>query len=259
LLLVIEKRVAGLWLCAALAAVAAGCSDGRLDAFSRQTQTVGGAPSGGVNGSGGSTGGVSNSTGGSSGAAGMTASGGSTGGVNTGPLLIDDLEDGDSQTLIAGGWWYMQNDRSGTGQAEYGVSTSRAGNSTRAVHAFGSGFNSWFFVGVDLPGQPNLDATAFSRVTFLARAEPSSVARSLNIDVLDSTSVNVQDSTALHFRSTVELATEWKSFSLLLKEFAPTDGDASLRVNRAELSTIEFWIFSPDAFDFWIDDLGFSP
>jgi hypothetical protein len=85
------------------------------------------------------------------------------------------------------------------------------------------------------------------------------VARSLSIDVLDSTSVNVQDSTALHFRSTAELGTEWKSFSLPLKDFAPTVGDASLRVNRAELSTIEFWIFSPDAFDFWIDDLGFAP
>ena len=248
----VERHLVAFWLATALAVAGVGCSDGRLDAFTRQTQTAGGIHSGGAN----STGGAGKSTGGGGGSGGVNVNGGS---VNTGPLLIDDLEDGDSQTLIAGGWWYMQNDRSGVGQAEYGVSTSRAGNSTRAVHATGSGFNAWFFVGVDLPGQPNLDATAFSRVTFLARTEPSSVVRTLNIDVLDSTSVNVQDSTALHFRSTVELGTEWKSFSLPLKDFAPTDGDMSLRVNRAELSTVEFWIFSPDAFDFWIDDLGFAP
>ena len=110
-----------------------------------------------------------------------------------------------------------------------------------------------------LPGQPNLDATAFSRLTFLARTEPTASARTLSVDILDSTSINVRDSSALHFRSTVELGNDWKSFSLPLKDFGPTDGDASLRVNRAELSTIEFWIFSPEPFDFSIDDLGFSP
>ena len=110
-----------------------------------------------------------------------------------------------------------------------------------------------------MPGQPNLDASAYSRVTFLARAEPASVARTLSVDVLDSTSINLQDSTALHFRSTVELSSEWASFSLPLKDFVPTEGDATRRVNRAELSTLEFWVFSPDAFDFWIDDLVFSP
>lgn len=230
-----------------------GCSDGHLDAFTRQSQTTatGGSNSGGVR-----SGGSGGSAGKGAGNAGANASGGA---VNAGPLLIDDLEDGDSQTLIPGGWWYMQNDRSGTGQAEYGASTSRAGNSTRAVHAFGSGFNAWFFVGLDLPGQPNLDASAFSRMTFLARAEPSAVTRTLSIDVLDTTSVNVQDSTALHFRSSLELGSEWASFSLPLKDFVPTEGGAALRVNRAELSTVEFWIFSPDAFDFWIDDLGFAP
>jgi hypothetical protein len=184
---------------------------------------------------------------------------GTGGAPSTGPLLIDDLEDGDSQTLIPGGWWYMQNDRSGTGQALYGADTTRAGSPTKAVHASGSGFTAWFFVGVDLPGQPNLDASAYSRVTFLARAEPASVARALSVDVLDSTSINVQDSTALHFRNGIELTSDWTTFSLPLKDFVPTEGDATLRVNRAELSTLELWVFSPEPFDFWIDDLVFSP
>jgi hypothetical protein len=253
---VIAKQLAQFSLCVALIASTWSCSDGKLDAFTRQTQATpsggAGTHSGGVSGgsAGASSGGAGNNSGGKS------ASGGAP---NTGPLLIDDLEDGDSQTVISGGWWYMQNDRSGTGQALYGADTSRAGSPTRAVHASGSGFNAWFFVGLDLPGQPNLDASAFSRVTFLARAEAASVARTLSVDVLDSTSINVQDSTALHFRSSVELGNEWTTFSLPLREFVPTEGDATLRVNRAELSAIEFWVFSPEAFDFWLDDLTFEP
>jgi hypothetical protein len=243
-------------LCFAVVAATWSCSDGQLDAFTRQTQATatGGAGmhSGGV---GGMSGGASSNSGGNSGG----KSAGGSGGAPSGPLLIDDLEDGDSQTLIPGGWWYMQNDRSGTGQAQYGAETMRAGSPTRAVHASGSGFNAWFFVGVDLPGQPNLDGSAFSRVTFLARAEPSSVARTLSVDVLDSTSINVQDSTALHFRNKVELTSDWASFSLPLKDFVPTEGDATLRVNRAELSTLEFWVFSAEPFDFWLDDLVFAP
>ena len=103
------------------------------------------------------------------------------------------------------------------------------------------------------------EASAFSRLTFLARAEPSAVARALSVDILDSTSVNLQDSTTLHFRSQIALGNEWTAFSLPLQDFLPTEGDATLRVNRAELSTLEFWVFSSEPFDFWIDDLGFAP
>lgn len=244
---------AKLWLCAAFATSGSGCSDGHLDAFTRQARTD--ANSGGTNSGGTGARPGSSEGGGSTGA--MAGRGGN--GTSTRALLIDDLEDGDSQTLVAGGWWYMQNDRSGVGLAEFGASTSRAGRSTRAVHALGSGFRYWFFVGVDLPGQPNLDATAFTALTFLARTEPSTPAQALSIDLLDTTSVNVMSSTALHFRSSVELSPEWRSFSLPLEDFVPVDGDAALRVNRAELSTVEFWIFSPDPFDFWLDDLGFLP
>jgi hypothetical protein len=217
--------------------------------------------SGGLTGSsGGSAGALSNSAGGgAANGGGAGKSWGGTGGTSSGPLLIDDLEDGDSQTLIQGGWWYMQNDGSGSGQASYGVDTSRAGSRTRAVRAQGSGYSAWFFIGVDLPGQPNLNASAFSRLTFQARSEPAAVVRTLSIDLLDSTSVNQQGFSPLHFRSTIELGNEWATFSLPLNAFVPTDGDATLRVNRAELSTLEFWVFSPEPFDFWLDDLGFAP
>lgn len=250
----ITRRHLQFFLCTGLFAATPSCSDGRLDAFTRQTQTAAGGSPAASGGAASGSGGIGNASGG---AAGKGLGGGA--GASSGPLLIDDLEDGDNQTLILGGWWYMHNDGSGSGQALYGAETNRAGSRTRAVRAQGSGYRAWFFIGVDLPGQPNLDASAFSRVTFQARAEPTSVVRTLSIDLLDSTSVNQQDFSALHFRSTIELGNEWATYSLPLNAFVPTEGDAALRVNRAELSTLEFWVFSPEPFDFWLDDLGFAP
>ena len=34
---------------------------------------------------------------------------------------------------------------------------------------------------------------------------------------------------------------------------------ANIRAIQTELATIEFWVFSPEAFDFWVDDLSFAP
>jgi hypothetical protein len=123
----------------------------------------------------------------------------------------------------------------------------------------GSGFKSWLFAGLDLPGQPNLDASAFNYITFSARSDAATSERTLSVDLLDGTSVNAQDSTALHFRTEIELRNDWTVYTLALRDFVPTDGDAALRVNRASLAAVQFWVLSPETFDFWIDDLGFSP
>jgi hypothetical protein len=206
------------------------CSDGHLDAFSRQ-------PS------------VTND-------GGRSSAGSDT---PTRPLLIDDFDDGDNQTITPGGWWYLTGDGSGTHGANYILTTTRDGAATLALRATGSGFTAWFFVGLDLPGQPNFEASAFSRVTFLARAEETSTVRELAFDVLDGTSVNLANSTELHFRAPLALTTEWQSYSFAFRDFVPTDGDAARRVNRANLATLEFWVFGPERFDFWLDELRFEP
>jgi hypothetical protein len=232
-----------------------GCSDGQLDAFSRQSEVVtegGGLGSGGKPGTGGTTG----VSGGAGGSAGTTSAGGSDA---NGPLLIDDFEDGNNETIVPGGWWYVQGDGSGSFDAAYGAATTRGANITRALRVNGSGFKSWIFAGLDLPGQPNLDASAFGYLTFSARSDAAAIERTLSVDVLDGTSVNAQDSTALHFRTQVELSNEWTVYSIALRELAPTDGEATLRANRASLAAVQFWILSAEPFDFWIDDLGFSP
>jgi hypothetical protein len=231
--------------------IALGCSDGRLEAF-RQTSGV--VAEGGGVGSGGKAGSSTGGAGANLGNAGQGASGGSRG-----PLLLDDFEDGNNETIIPGGWWFAQGDGSSVIEAAYGATTTRGASTTRALHVSGSGFKSWAFAGLDLPGQPNLDASAFRRLTFAARSEAAAVARTINVDILDGTSVNALDSTALHFRTSVELSNEWSIYTIVIDDLSPTVGDATLRANRANLAAVQFWIHSTEPFDFWIDDLGFAP
>lgn len=222
-----------------------GCSDGQLDAFRRVSEVV---AEGGGPGSGGRPG-----AGGGGGNAGL-GSGGSKG-----PLLVDDFEDGNNETIIPGGWWFAQGDGSAAIEAAYGAATTRGASTTRALHVSGSGFKSWAFAGLDLPGQPNLDASAFRYLTFSARTEAAAVARTINVDILDGTSVNALDSNALHFRTAVELSDDWSIYTIVIGNLSPTIGDATLRPNRASLAAVQFWVHSTEPFDFWIDDLGFAP
>ncbi|MGC4090296.1 MAG: carbohydrate binding domain-containing protein [Polyangiaceae bacterium] len=219
-----------------IACVAGACSDGQLDAFSR-TELVG---SGGAGGS--SSGGASN--------------GGSSGSSSTSPYLIDDFEDGDNQTLTSGGWWFVTSTNNSI-SANYGSASTRNGVSTRALRASGVGCNGWCFVGLDLPG-PYLDARSFTRLSFWARAEASSV-RMLSIDALDSTNINPSDSTAIHFRKDITLSTEWTFYSLSFDELVSTIGSPTSKLNRGTLSAIEFWVFSSDSFDFSLDDVSLVP
>ncbi len=230
-----------------------GCGDGHLDAFSRQTPLAGGGVDSGGSAQGGAATGGDKSSGGSGGGAAGVA--GTAGGV----LLIDDFEGDTNETTIPGGWWYLTQDGTSTIQANYASPTTRAGAPTQALRAYGSGFKNWCFVGLDLPGKPNLDASAYTRFSFWARAEPSSMVRQLGIDLLDSTNVNVQDSSPIHFQTAITLSTEWVYYSLSFAEFTPNSGSSTTRVNRAELSGAEFWVYSPDSFDFYLDDVALVP
>lgn len=226
----------------------AGCSDGTLDAFTHEAAVGGTSTSGGsANASGGAT-------------KGGSASGGATsGGASSATLLLDDFEDGDNQTLPSGGWWFQTSDGSSTLNVSYATQSIRAGTSTHALRAYGNGFRDWCFVGLDLPGQPNLDARAYARVSFWARAEPGASVRTLSLDVLDSTNINSMDSTAIHFRQNIELTSEWTNYALLFADFVPTSGSSALRLDRGALATLEFWVFSPEAFDFLLDDVSLLP
>lgn len=225
----------------------AACSSGHLDAFTHAEPL----------GAGGALGGSVNSLGGALG------QGGSMGGnVASGPLLLDDFEDGDTQTLIVGGWWYAK-DSVGASVPLMSINpnalASRGSSGTHALRAWGSGCTGWCFLGLDLPGQPYLDARSYTRFSFWARAEASSVVRTITLDMLDGTNVDTPGN-AVHFKRDIELTTEWTNFSIGFDELTPTTGSPTLRVDRSKLDSVEFWVFTtPDAFDFVLDDVALLP
>lgn len=230
------------------------CSSGHLDAFTRNE----------VLGAGGAFGGSVNATGGSP-ARGGTGSGGqlasSSGGASVGPLLLDDFEDGDNQTLLLGGWWYPKPDM---GPVLISINpnalASRGnGSGTHALRVYGSGCTDWCFLGLDLPGQPSLDARSYGRFSFWARAEPTSVVRTLTLDMLDGTHLDSAGN-PVHFQKAIELTTEWKNFSIAFSDLVPTTGSTSVTVDRNKLDTVELWVFTtPDPFDFLLDDVALLP
>lgn len=260
--------------------LAGACSNGHLDAFSREVQSVGGTSNGGASNGGAFSGGASNGGatfgGGPSGGApsgGATNGGGTSsagaagqpngvGGMPGGPLVLDDFEDGDARTLVNDGWWYVTRDLVTAEEMPNAIvidpSASDAHTGAHALRVSGGGCKSWCFLGVDLRGQPYLDGRAYSKLSFWARLEPGSVVRSLSIDMLDGTNVN-DSGNPVHFRNVLELTPQWGNYTLNFSQLVPTEGSPSASIDRGRLAQVEFWIFSPDAFDFSLDDVVFLP
>ncbi len=210
------------------------CSDAEVQAFNRLAQAEGGAGGRTEPGSGGS-------------------SGGQSAGSNSGPVLIDDFSDGNTETITSGGWWYSVGDR-GLSPLMRFDQTPRAGITTGALRATGSGCG-WCFIGLDLPGEPNFDARGFGQIVFFARAEAASSVRKLQIDLLDFTGT----ATGVHFEAFIELGTEWTRYALPFRQFVPSGEDASVTLDLSRLAQLQFWVFSSDAYDYWIDDLMLVP
>lgn len=227
-----------------------GCSNGRLDAFTRNDSGAsGGTASGGTANGGSAHGGAP-----TSGGVGQNRGGTNNSGGGSGSLAIDDFEDGNTETLAPNGWWYADADPNGNPNAiTIDPNASNAHGGAHALRVYGSGCKDWCFLGLDLPGDEPFDARAYTRLSFWARAEPSSVVHTLSIDVLDTTNAPV------HFRNDLDLSSQWGNYTVNFSELVPTEGSPTLMLDRSHLSQVEFWIFAPDAFDFLVDDVVLLP
>jgi hypothetical protein len=219
------------------------CTDGKLEVLERSEEAgaagTGGSPGpplGGNGGSGGSgAGGAGKSTGGSAGTLPMS------------PFAIDDFEDGNTESLILGGYWYGKPDPTCTIPFSIEDITDRPG-STRAIRAHGGGCTAWgAFLGVDLRGSdPKFDTSSFTTLRFWARAEPGSVTE-LTVSLLEQA----------HFNTAIELTSDWQEFLLPLSGFEFDDAGDPRPLDRAAVEHLQFFVLSSASFDFWIDDVAF--
>jgi hypothetical protein len=208
--------------------------DGELEVIERANQDGGAAaPSGGSAGSA--------PTGGAPGA-------GSAGAAGAAPFVLDDFEDGDTQSSnISEGYWYSRPD----GTCSVGLSiesTPERAPNTHAIRFRGGGCTAWgALLGLDLGGAgESFDASSFDSLRFSVRAEAGSVT-TLNVSLLD----------PLHFDVMLEASTDWRDVSLPFSGFTFNEAGPEEPFDTDRLTHLQFFVFSPESFDIWLDDLAF--
>ncbi|HEX6271880.1 MAG TPA: hypothetical protein VFZ53_02515 [Polyangiaceae bacterium] len=170
------------------------------------------------------------------------------GGDLASPFVLDDFEDGDTQSLnIDKGYWYFQPDATCTGGFGVELVAGRNGN-THAVRARGGGCTEWgALLGLDLGGVgETLDASSFHELRLWARAEPNTFA-TITVSLLE----------PVHFDTTIELTGEWQEYVLPLDTFVFNDRGTAQPFDTNVLTHLQFFVFTDQAFDFWLDDLAF--
>ena len=218
----------------------AGC-DGRLDVLEpeRDAMTSGGTSAGGSAGS---------SAGGGAGSGSGPGGSGAGGSLPVSPALLDDFEDGDTKSLgIDEGYWYFRPDGTCTGVFASELTADRAG-STHSMRTRGGGCTEWgSLLGLDLGGSGDVyDASSFDALRFWARAEPG-FATTINVSLL-----NPQ-----HFDTVIGLGAEWQEYVLPLDGFTFNDRPPAQPYDPSKFTHLQFFVFSEEPFDYWIDDVAF--
>ncbi|MDC0680823.1 carbohydrate binding domain-containing protein [Sorangium atrum] len=266
------------WMCAAWMLTAGGC-----------TTLVGLDDSYHLEGAGGEAGA---GAGGEAGAGGDAGTGGGEVDVPTDVELIDDMEDGDSAIDEAGGrvgYWYSFNDGTGTqtppvyseenpvGFIPETLAEPR-GESTMAMHTFGSGFTEWgagFGFALNGPdgGRLAYDASAYSGIVFWAKLGDAGAATTMKVNITDKTSdpaggicdesgEDVANPCFDDWSTTTHLGAEWAPVVIPFEEFARGGEGAEPTAEPIDLTglfAIEFGFTQGEDFDVYIDDVGFYP
>ncbi|WP_437508096.1 hypothetical protein [Sorangium sp. So ce1099] len=248
-----------------------------------------------VEGAGGAAGGTSGQSSASApgGAAGAGGAGGG-GGEVVAPAdaeLIDDMEDGDgaiAETDGRFGYWYSYNDGTGTQtppvySEEMPVLfvpetlTPPRGQSTMAMHTFGSGFTEWGAgIGFALSGEDMqvnaYDASAYAGLVFWARLGDPGAEATMKVNVSDRVSEpagGICDESAVsgeanrcfdHWFYTAHLGTEWAQIEIPFEELTREGWGAeptAPAVDVAGLYVIEFRFAQDEDFDVYVDDIRF--
>ncbi|WP_437938356.1 hypothetical protein [Sorangium sp. So ce341] len=284
-----KRRAAWMW--AAWTLTSGGCTAlVGLDERYHLVEGAGGASSATGGGSSASATGGGSSASATGGADGAGAGGGDVA-VPLDPDMIDDMEDGDSAITVTGGrlgHWYSYND--GTGTQSPPVYTEEMpvgfipealmpprGESTKAMHTFGSGFTEWGAgIGFALNGEDMqmfpYDASAYAGIVFWARLGDAGAEATMKVNVSDKVSEpagGICDEAAGagepnrcfdHWFYTAHLGTEWAEvvipFDELTREGWGAEPEAQA-LDRAGLYVIEFRFAQDQDFDVYVDDVAF--
>jgi hypothetical protein len=186
--------------------------------------------------------------------------------------VLDDFEDGDLH-LPANpargdrvGSWYVFSD--GSGVETLGVSAIERGTSSKSgLHVVGTSFQNWGSgLGVDLntpaSGQATkaaYDASAYSAVTFWARAENSTTVTVALPDVDTDAAGSTCSACGHHYYQTVSLTTSWQRFTISFSDLALEPGGVPLPSAFKPTGVLSLQLRFPQGanYDVFVDDVAF--
>jgi hypothetical protein len=188
--------------------------------------------------------------------------------------LIDDFEDGNTQSNLEGGrdgyWWPKKDTFGSTLEPDpFAPSSGAADGSDMAMHAFGktsSADGAWGAgFGVNfLSGSGFYDASKYAGFTFKAKAAPgtSTSVRFKIGDVNTHMDGHVCSKACWnHFGKNLILTSEWKEYKVSFSEARqePDWGDPRPEsVTPSKLVSIDWSIGTGQTYDIWVDDLAFT-
>lgn len=167
-------------------------------------------------------------------------------------FLVDDFEDGNTQTAAAtnNGWWYATNDLGGSQRVEVLPPIGDGNSSEFALRSVGYGFTRWgAILGVNLLDNgavtgppPSLAGQAALR--FRAFSATSSGARATVMLIMDDGD---------RFQTEVEFPNAWDLVTLQLTQFE----DDGRPFDFGAVTHVQFAWSAPAEFDVWFDDVSF--
>jgi hypothetical protein len=191
-------------------------------------------------------------------------------------LLIDDFEDGDAKLASVGilqGTWYVNND--GTGTQKPDPNDEDASSSlvttdtdveppTRALHTSGAGFSLWgAFAAAHLNGTGSsacsVDLSGHRRLSLRVKGEGS---LRVNLGTKATTPIvdggNCATDACSDYGVSVQLSSEWRDVAVSFADLTQPDWADAAELAPAEALRLSFWS-ERSSFDFWVDDIRFSP
>jgi hypothetical protein len=203
--------------------------------------------------------------------------------VDSGPCstsLIDDMEADGGIKKVCGrqGFWYTYNDAT-TGATQtplaggtfvHELITPARGSSTKAAHTTGSaGFTTWgagMAFDLNNPGgtspKSTYSAAAYTGITFFAKASATITVR-VNVSTPPTEPGPVGSCTGTkcsdHYGKAITLSTAWTPVTLTFGELAQQGWGTPATFDKSRVIAVQFQVDKSTAFDFWIDDIAFTP
>lgn len=183
-------------------------------------------------------------------------------------MLIDDLEDGDSQLPTQDGrrgWWYTQDDGTSEDQIPmnpWGPTDADAFEGEFSARIAGSGFRGWgSTLGMTLNAECPYDASAFSGIEFWARGIGTTRVRFTTVATVPT---DVDPGTCLEqcwddFGTYIDLTDAWTQYTITWDQISQEGWGEPAEFDSGTLLAI-VWQGGGALreFDIWLDDIQFT-